>query len=101
MARMDAIGHGTEQELAPEDALAIARDTTPATISRDTIDGANLWQPGMRVTVMPDDWGFDPVEGEVVEIGADTIALRRNDPATGTVTVHFPLQSFEIKAAVT
>lgn len=99
MARMDVIGHGTMQELAPEDALTIARDAAPAAIPRDTSDAANPWQPGMRVTVTPDDWGFDPVAGEIVGIGAETIALRRSDPATGTVTVHFPLQGFEVKAA--
>jgi glutathione S-transferase len=101
MARMDAIGHGTVQELAPTDALAIARGAAPATIPRDTSDAANPWQPGMRVTVTPDDWGFDPVEGEIVGIGTDTIGLRRDDPAIGTVTVHFPLRGFEIKAAAT
>jgi hypothetical protein len=98
MARMDAIGHGTVRELAPAEALAIARDAAPATISRDTSDAANPWQPGMRVTVTPDDWGFDPVEGEIAGIGADTIALRRSDPATGAVTVHFPRRGFEVKA---
>ena len=99
MARMDAIGHGTVQELAPEEALTIARDATPAAIPRDTSDAANPWQLGMRVTVTPDDWGFDPVEGEIVGISADAIVLRRNDPVIGSVAVHFPLQGFEVKAA--
>lgn len=99
MARMDAIGHGTVQELAPEEALTIARGAAPAAIPRDTNDAANPWQPGMRVTVTPDDWGFDPVEGEIVGIGADAIVLRRNDPVIGSVAVHFPLQGFEVKAA--
>ena len=99
MARMDAIGHGTVRELAPDDALTIARDAAPAAIPRDTIDAANPWQPGMRVTVTPDDWGFDPVEGEIVRISADAIVLRRNDPVIGSVAVHFPLQGFEVKAA--
>ena len=99
MARMDAIGHGTMQELAPEEALTIACGGAPAAIPRDTNDAANPWQPGMRVTVTPDDWGFDPVEGEIVGIGADAIELRRNDPVIGSVAVHFPLQGFEVKAA--
>jgi hypothetical protein len=51
------------------------------------------------VTVTPDDWGFDPVDGEVAWISADTIALRRSDPAVGTVMVHFPLQGFQVKVA--
>ncbi|HVV42021.1 MAG TPA: glutathione S-transferase family protein [Nitrobacter sp.] len=99
MARMDAIGHGTVQDLSPEASLAVARGSSSAAIPHDTADAANLWQPGMRVTVTPDDWGFDPVEGEIVRIGADAIALRRSDPAAGAVTVHFPLRGFEVKAA--
>jgi glutathione S-transferase len=99
MTRMEAIGHGAVEELAPGDALTMARDATPAAILRDTIDAANPWQPGTRVTVTPDDWGFDPVEGAIAGIGADAIALRRNDPAIGAVTVHFPLQGFEIRSA--
>lgn len=99
MARMDAIGHGTVHDLTSEDALAIAHAAIPAAIPREKADAANLWRAGMRVTVTPDDWGFDPVEGEIVRIGADTIALRRSDPAAGAVTVHFPLQGFEVKAA--
>jgi glutathione S-transferase len=99
LARMDAIGHGTMQELAAEDALAIARDVSPAPPPRSDIDVANPWQPGTRVTVTPDDWGFDPVEGEIAFISADTIALRRGDPPIGTVIVHFPLQGFQVKAA--
>jgi glutathione S-transferase len=99
MARMDAIGHCTMQELAPEDALAIARNASPAPAPRSATDVANPWQPGTPVTVTPDDWGFDPVDGEVVWIDAHTIALNRNDPAVGTIVVHFPLQGFQVKAA--
>ncbi|MBS0528730.1 MAG: glutathione S-transferase family protein [Proteobacteria bacterium] len=98
LARMDAIGHGTMQDLSPEDALAIARDATPST-PRNDADSPGPWLPGARVTVTPDDWGFDPVEGEVMSVNADTIALKRNDPFVGTVVVHFPLHGFNLAAA--
>ncbi len=99
LARMDAIGHGAMQDLSPEDALVIACGAVPATPLGSATDVANPWQPGARVTVTPDDWGFDPVEGEMAWIGADTIALKRSERAVGTVVVHFPLQGFEVKAA--
>jgi hypothetical protein len=99
MARIGTIGHGTMQELTSEDALAVARDASPAPSPRSATDVANPWQAGTPVTVTPDDWGFDPVDGEVAWISADTIALRRSDPAVGTVMVHFPLQGFQVKGA--
>ena len=45
---------------------------------------------------MPIDWGFDPVEGELVAIDRKIIALRRNDDALGAVVVHFPRDGFAI-----
>ena len=99
MARMDAIGHGTVRELKPEEALAIARDASPSLPPRGETDAASPWPSGTRVTVTPDDWGFDPVDGDVARATADTIALTRRDPAAGAVVVHFPLQGFEVKAA--
>lgn len=98
LARMDAVSHGTMQELAPEDALAIARDAAPTSPPRSEEDASTSWQPGVRVTVTPNDWGFDPVEGEIVSVSADVIAIKRSDPAVGTVVVHFPLDGFSVAA---
>ena len=88
LARLDAIGHGTMEEMTPEAALAIARDAGPATVSPSSDIGT--FRIGMRLTVIPDDWGFDPVEGELVAIDRDSIAIRRDDALIGTVHVHFP-----------
>jgi len=50
--------------------------------------------------VTPDDWGFDPVEGELVAIDRDSIAIRRDDALIGTVHVHFPREGFTIRPAI-
>lgn len=51
---------------------------------------------GMRVTVTPDDYGRDPVEGELVTMTLHEVALRRTDPQAGTVLVHFPRIGYRI-----
>jgi hypothetical protein len=45
---------------------------------------------GDQVQVMPVDYGFDPVKGELVHCSPEEIAVRRSDPRAGTVVVHFP-----------
>lgn len=99
MARLDAIGHGTIEELAPEAALDIARDAQPATAPAADPHDPNRRQPGDRLTVTPEDWGFDAVTGELVSSDIDAIALRREDPQLGTVVVHFPLAGFVVMPA--
>ena len=45
---------------------------------------------GELVTVTPDDYGKVPVQGELVTLRHDEIAVQRSDPRAGTVVVHFP-----------
>jgi glutathione S-transferase len=54
---------------------------------------------GDRVTVMPDDYAFDPVVGEVAHLDAADIGIRRRDPALGDLVVHFPRAGFAIDRA--
>lgn len=98
LARLDAIGHGAPSELAPSAALAIARDADPAMVPPPS--DMDNFRIGMRLTVTPDDWGFDPVEGELVAIDRDGIAIRRDDALIGTVHVHFPREGFAIRPAI-
>jgi hypothetical protein len=50
----------------------------------------------MRLSITPIDWGFDPVVGDFVSAGKDSIALRRDDPDVGAIVVHFPRAGFVI-----
>lgn len=97
MTRLDAIGHGASQELAPEEALAIARAVTPVSLSAGDTDSG--YQVGQRLRIVPDDWGFDPVDGDLVAIDRDRIVLRRDDAEAGTVHVHFPRDGFTVRPA--
>lgn len=94
--RLRAMGQGDRKDMDPSEALKIARESTPE--ARQAVDARdpNGLQPGMRVAVMPDDYGFDPVEGEVIFSTTHEIALRRRDADLGEIAVHFPRAGFRV-----
>ena len=98
---MASLGHGMVEELSPEHALDIARLCQPMATSasphNDIADDQGLpFKEGVMVSVMPTDWGFDPVIGAFVSAGHNSIALRREDPDVGATVVHFPRAGFAI-----
>lgn len=97
--RVAAVGHGTSKPMEPAEALAIARETEPDTTPALDPDDPNGRKPGDRVAVLPDDYGRDPVAGEIVHHSAQEIAIRRRDPAVGEVVVHFPRAGFVVVSA--
>src|SRR5262249_25614701 len=78
------------------EALAAARDAQPMASPGVDPREPNGLAAGMDVTVTPDDYGFDPVAGTLVASSVDEIAIRRSDPAVGTVVVHFPRFGFRV-----
>lgn len=94
--RVKEVGHGERSDMTPEEAIAVAREAKPATPTTPDPRDPNGLAPGMRVTVTPDDYGFDPVEGEIVALQIHGIALRRSAPEVGEVAVHFPRAGFRV-----
>jgi glutathione S-transferase len=99
--RVKAIGHGSrERELTSAEALEIARNATPQTSTAQDIGDLNGRKPGDRVQVIPDDYGRIPVEGTIVSLSAQHIAIRRKDERAGEVVVHFPRAGFLVVPAI-
>ena len=98
-ARMKAIGHGNRSEMSRADALAVARAATPVTTPRADPHEPNGLKPGDLVSVMADDYGRDPITGELVASSADTISIRRTDPDLGELCLHFPRTGFWVMRA--
>ncbi|MGA9794014.1 MAG: glutathione S-transferase family protein [Rhizomicrobium sp.] len=95
-ARMTAIGHGTPTPMDSKEALAIAQAAKPnAKRADDPFDPRGL-RAGDKVNVSADDYGRDPVAGEIVFGNAHEIAIARHDTAVGDVVVHFPRAGFVI-----
>jgi glutathione S-transferase len=97
--RVAAIGHGDRRPMTSQAALAVASAATSSTGTVADRDDPIGRQPGQRVTVTPDDTGRDPVVGELVASGVDEITIKRNDPAVGEVSVHFPRAGFAVTPA--
>ncbi len=95
--RMQAFGHGDVQTITGEQALAIASSEQPDEIE-DAVFLGGL-EAGQSVTVMPIDYGFQPVSGELLAAGIDEIAIARTDDQAGRVVVHFPRMGFQVNPA--
>ncbi|HEY4942109.1 MAG TPA: glutathione S-transferase family protein [Rhizomicrobium sp.] len=97
--RVKAIGHGTSSDMTPKEALAVAKAaTSEAKPAADPFDPGGR-KPGDKVTVSADDYGRDPIAGELVFSNAHEIAIKRSDPAVGEVVVHFPRAGFVVQSA--
>jgi glutathione S-transferase len=95
--RVAAIGHGRPEEMDSKEALEIARAATPETPEHADPDDPQGLAPGQRVGVAPDVDGGDPsVEGRVVSVDMDTIAIARSSPEAGDVVVHFPRVGYRV-----
>jgi glutathione S-transferase len=97
--RVKTIGHGTSTPMDAKDALAIAKSAIPTASGEDDPFDPNGRKPGDMVSVMPDDYGRDPVVGEIMFSNAHTIAIRRTAPEVGNVVVHFPRAGFMVMPA--
>jgi hypothetical protein len=97
--RIDAMGHGTMKGMDPDEALKIARESTPATREDQDADDPNGLKIGAKVAVTPDDYGFDPVVGKVVASSIYEIAIEREEPSLGNIVNHFPKVGFRISPA--
>jgi glutathione S-transferase len=97
--RIDAMGAGDARPMDPDEALKIARESTPATDEKIDDADPNKLKAGTKVSVTPDDYAFDPVTGRVVVSTIHEIAIEREDPDLGKIVNHFPKIGFRIAAA--
>ena len=97
--RVARIGHGQPTEITGEEAIQVARSSTPtAGDFRPDGDPTGL-KDGAKVTVTPDDVGRDPVEGILIGANDREVVIRRSDPLAGTVHVHFPRAGYDVVSA--
>ncbi|UVO51022.1 glutathione S-transferase N-terminal domain-containing protein [Sphingomonas sp. SUN019] len=98
-AKIAAIGHGTRTEITGTDALAIARDATPAAALPHDADDPQRLSPGEAVTVAADDYGRDPVAGTLVSLSPGRVTIARDTADLGKLHLHFPRAGYAVTAA--
>ena len=96
--RMREYRHGTHEDMSSADAIAVAHAATPAQGAEAFAD-VHGFAKGEKVRVMPTDYAFDPVMGELMISTANEIAVRRTDERAGEVVVHFPRVGYQMAKA--
>lgn len=97
--RVKALGHGKRREMTPEAAIQAAHESIGDTDFRVEPGEPNGLNDGDQVRVMADDYGRDPIAGEIVFAGPQEIVIRRHHERTGEVMVHFPRVGFIVVRA--
>ena len=97
--KMVSFSHGYPENLSGEAALLVAKDSDP----EETVDAVFLDNLNARqlVSVMPIDYGFQPVTGELLGASMDEIKVSRNDDQVGRIVVHFPRLGFQVSTPTT
>ena len=95
--RMRAFGHGSSSPMTATEALDIAQEASPAAL-RASEPFAEDPEPGANVRIRADDYGKDSIEGELVLVDTEEVALRRQDKRVGDVVVHFPRLGYDLRA---
>ena len=96
---MQQIGHGKPTHMAPEQALAIARNTPIDAVPEISAEAWPALELHTTVTVTPRDYGAVPVAGELLRLTQDEVAIRREDELAGEVVVHFPRIGYSVEAS--
>jgi glutathione S-transferase len=99
LQRVAGIGHGQRTELDAKDAIAEARDATPAPIQCETTATPEGLAPGEPVLVLPEETGSGVVAGELLATDVHEIAIRRQSERAGEIVVHFPREDYMVVRA--
>ncbi|MDP1539547.1 MAG: glutathione S-transferase family protein [Moraxellaceae bacterium] len=92
MARMKNLGEGQRSEISAQDALSIAKNHAPRTVTQSN-DEALL---GQLVEVSPNDYGQIPTKGLLVDSSVSTWVLSSEDVDVGKLHRHFPKVGFRL-----
>lgn len=94
--RIDGFRSAPVDELDSAAAVDLAKQTPPPPPEEAKVEHP-VWKIGDTVEIVATDYGFEPVQGELVKLVGNEIALRRIDERAGEVIVHFPVVGYEIR----
>lgn len=94
--RVAAIGHGKPSAIAGDEALAIARETDPASQPDTDPEEPNGLHAGERVAIAADDYAKNTVTGKLVSSSARHIAITLDNEQVGRTVAHFPRAGYTV-----
>jgi hypothetical protein len=98
MDRMAAIGHGQIERFSAQQAIDLARQSTPRSLECEPFHDEHGIALGSRVSVAAEGFGPEPTEGHLLAATASRYVLGRSDERAGRVQVHFPRVGYALRA---
>jgi len=96
--QMETIGRGQRSDIDAAAAHEAAKTAAPAAAAGVAENPFHHFAAGDRVTVTPDDYGFDPVAGTLTALDMHRVSIERETPELGITAVHFPRSGYRIEA---
>ena len=102
LERMQAIGHGSREQLNSAQAIDIAAQTEPAALGQGYLQDEDFHDEhrialGSKVTITAENFGLEPTHGVLVAATRTHFSLSRTDERAGNVHVHFPRIGYLLK----
>lgn len=96
---LENFGQGRRKEISGSQALQLAVTHEPEVTHflHDPVGYQGI-APGSPVVVMADDYGRDPISGNLVVVSDQRIVIRRETPDLGALNIHFPGSGFVLRA---
>ena len=101
MDRMATLGHGGMEKFSAQDAITVAANAEPLPLMGETFQDEHGIALGSEVTVTPESFGTEATQGTLLAAARTHYILRRIDPHSGAVHVHFPRIGYVLKKADT
>ncbi len=97
MDRMAEIGHGRAAPFSAQEAIEVARQSTPLPVESEFFQDEHGIPLGSQVSIQAESFGQEPTEGELLVASRTHYVLRRTDPRAGVLHVHFPRIGYALK----
>lgn len=101
MDRIARLGHGRMEKFTAQDAITVAANAEPLPLVGEIFQDEHGIALGSPVQITPESFGHEASEGVLLAATRTHYTLRREDPRTGTVHVHFPRIGYVLKKAET
>ena len=87
------------EKISGQDAIDVAHNAAPRLKPASTAHDLRDFEPGERVTIAPDDYAKDWVEGDLVIANAERVIIARQDERADNLHVHFPRVGYVLRRA--